>query len=243
MFSLCAQAPQLKEAELVYLCASLNAPVLNIGSLPRGPARAAIALHAETAPDGSRVPQLTIGLRALDSGQIAVYQYAGEVRKLGSAPRAVDSALSFAEEMGFLFDDDLVAGAGGRTRALKLWHKLVGCEDGPWDSDPDISEVVKLADLEPETAALMRDGSDLGEPLLQAELQPEPQRVPPVEVRGGSERRSAQPRRWRDSDDAPEAQESGASGTLGRVPLVRMRVQADGVDDDQSETLRLLASF
>jgi len=239
MFSLCARPPQLVEADLFHLCASLNAPVLNLDPLPAGPVRAAIVLHAVQGQGGSRVPQLSIGMRSLDSGQIAIYQYAGEVRKLGSASRALDTALSFAEEMGFLFDEDLVGGSAGpgRVRALVLWQKLIGSEDVLWDSDPDVSDVVQLADLEPETAALMT-------PEEQSPSPPSKRARSTGDTRADtSDRRSAEPRRARDGEKGETDQDWTSSGTLGRVPLVRMRVKANGPEDEKAERLRLLASF
>ena len=138
MFSVCADPPQLQESDLHHLCASLNAPVVNIDALPVGPVRAAIVLYAERDVGGSPLPQLIIGLRSLETGRVAVYRYSGEVRKLSSASRALDVALSFAESMGFLFDDDLVGGkaGSGRARALSLWQKLVGHRGTSGDSTP-----------------------------------------------------------------------------------------------------------
>ena len=264
MFSPCAQAPKLEEADLFHLCASLNAPVLSIGSLPAGPVRAAIVLHAEQGPGGSRVPQLSIGLRSLDSGRVAIYQYAGEVKKLGSAPAALDTALSFAEKMGFLFDDDLIGGKAGpgRVQALKLWQKLVGQKDVLWDSDPDISSVVQMADLEPGAAELLLGEVDPYESVPRAETLPnellddfpddppddlsddlrDDLPAPAPQVRRRSDRRSDQPRRAQEAG-AEDSRNSLSSGTLGRVPLVRMRVKPDGADDESGEWLRVLASF
>jgi len=239
MFSLCARPPQLVEADLFHLCASLNAPVLQLDPLPAGPVRAVIMLHAEQAPEGSRLPQLSIGMRSVESGQTAIYQYSGEVRKLGSASRALDTALSFAEEMGFLFDEDLVGGSAGpgRTRALVLWQKLIGPKDVLWDSDPDFREVVQVADLEPETAALMTPEEPGTSPSSQRA------RSTGDAGAGTSDRRSDQPRRAGNAEEGERGQDWTSSGTLGRVPLVRMRVKANDTEDEQAERLRLFASF
>ena len=108
-------------------------------ALPVGPARAAIVLYAERNEQGSVVPQLSVGLRSLDTGRVAVFQYSGEVRKLNSASRALDVALSFAEAMGFLFDDDLVRGSGPSGRIAR------------YTSSPKSDSITRVASISPLT--------------------------------------------------------------------------------------------
>lgn len=106
---------------------SLNAPVVSIEELPVGPARAAIAIHEEV--DGR--PNLTVGVRSLQSGSTVLFSLEGDLREHSSLAVGIDAALSFGESMGFLFDEDeLEAGSSGelRSRALGLWVELMGSE-------------------------------------------------------------------------------------------------------------------
>ena len=253
MFSLCAEPPALEADDLVHLCASLNAPVLNIDVLPVGPARAAIVLHAERRADGSRRPQLSVGLRSLETGRVAVYQYQGDVRKLRSAARALDVALSFAEAMGFLFDDDLVGDSAGtgRVRAQSLWRKLVGYEELNEDSPGELGGVVTAGDLDPQMPDLSlgeaADAASMAPVATGADDVPGPVSAPALDRRT---RDPAERTRSTDSgsDDGAESTPSAnpGSSTLGRVPIVRMRVKAEGAaanEDNETRMLRLLGSF
>jgi len=114
----------LTEEGLEGLCASLNRPVVDVEGLPVGPARSAIALVGR--PDGSR--GLLVALRSEDSGTVATYEFEGELS--ADPQRALDAGLSFAEGMGFLFDEDMLAsGAPARRReALEHWCRLTGDE-------------------------------------------------------------------------------------------------------------------
>jgi hypothetical protein len=93
---------------------SLNSPVVAQGVLPRGPASAAVALD----PDGAQVC-----LRSVRAGRTTFFASSAE---LAATPRlALDAALSFAEGLGFLFDDDEVA-LRGADAAAALWTELCG---------------------------------------------------------------------------------------------------------------------
>lgn len=99
------------------LYVSLNHPVVTVESLPPGPAAALVALHEAGA---------SLCLRSIRSGQTSFFttteQLAGDRRV------ALDAALSFAESMGFLFDDDEVAARGdaGVHEAVALWSEHCG---------------------------------------------------------------------------------------------------------------------
>jgi hypothetical protein len=100
---------------------SMNAPVVALEGLPVGPARAAVALHP--GPE----TRVTIALRAVRSGQLLYFCAGEELADLPSASVAMDAALSFAESMGFLFDDDVVelgGGEGGQEAALQ-WAEFI----------------------------------------------------------------------------------------------------------------------
>jgi len=114
----------LTRDEIRELRLSLNTPVVATEELPIGPARAAILVHDDT--DGG--PQVTIGIRSLRAGRVVLYAFEGDLREASSFAVAVDAALSFAESMGFLFDEDEL-GAGGapaRVRCLGLWREFLG---------------------------------------------------------------------------------------------------------------------
>jgi hypothetical protein len=100
---------------------SLNAPVIAIDALPVGPARAGIALCEDAAGD----LDIQIAVRSLRSGQVAAYVPTDGRVEIGEL--AVDAALSFAEGMGFLFDEDEVAarGEGAPDAVAAIWRDLV----------------------------------------------------------------------------------------------------------------------
>ena len=84
---------------------SLNAPVVAIDDLPVGAARAAIVLHEE-AEKGLR---LTVVLRLVRTGQVLFFAPDRELAGASDSAPDLDAALSFAEAMGFLFDDAVEA--------------------------------------------------------------------------------------------------------------------------------------
>jgi hypothetical protein len=103
---------------------SLNTPVVATEDLPIGPARAAILVHEEP----GRGETVTIGVRSLRADRVALYGIDPEVGDGASLDVALDAALSFAESMGFLFDEDEVGsgGAAERRRSHGLWSELLG---------------------------------------------------------------------------------------------------------------------
>ncbi len=116
MFFSCASAPDPASTELRELRLSLNTPVLAIDGLPVGPARAAITLVQ--GPAGG--PRLEVAIHSLRTDQVLFYAYGAA----SAAARDFDAALSFAGAMGFLFDEDEIAGSG--QVALQLWTDWVG---------------------------------------------------------------------------------------------------------------------
>jgi hypothetical protein len=110
-------------AALRALHLSLNSPVVQVAPLPVGPASAAIALHAT--PASLRV---TLALRSERGAQRAFY---AREEPGGSDPEELlDVALSFAEGMGFLFDDDEVETHGelGPREGARIWLGFTGVE-------------------------------------------------------------------------------------------------------------------
>lgn len=102
---------------------SLNAPVLATPDLPVGPARAVIVTHRE-ARGGIDV---TVGVRALRSGEAVFWSFDGELASVDDLSVAGDAALTFAESLGFLFDEDAL---GPGSAAANAWNAWVG-GDGP----------------------------------------------------------------------------------------------------------------
>jgi hypothetical protein len=123
MFLPISVVPSVSEAAIQALCPSLNTPVLNIEQLPVGPARAAILLFQGEYGE----VYLAVGLRSLETNEVMAFSYQGDPHEFSSTSSAVGTALSFAEGMGFLFEDDLIAqeGAEGRRLAAQIWESLV----------------------------------------------------------------------------------------------------------------------
>lgn len=123
MFFPRVRPPAVREEGLRSLWLALNTPELSAGDLPAGPARAAIALHEDAATGVG----LSVVVRSLADGQGACWRWSGDLD--GDALReALDAALSFAEDMGFLFDDDALAEERpeARRRAVDGWWEVAG---------------------------------------------------------------------------------------------------------------------
>ncbi len=110
-----------RNGELRALRLSLNTPVVALESLAPGPAAAAIAQFGI-----SDRPRITIGVRSERSGERLFYC---EDENSSATPELLlDAALSFAESMGFLFDDDEVEtrGDAGPREAAAIWREFAG---------------------------------------------------------------------------------------------------------------------
>jgi hypothetical protein len=125
---------------------SLNTPVVAIDELPVGPARAGIALCED--PEGTF--RLAIAVRSLRTGQMISYAPDEELEGGQDSAVAIDGALSFAEGMGFLFDEDEIAARGddGRGEAAALWRALVGDVYEP-AAEPAASEPARPQETAP----------------------------------------------------------------------------------------------
>jgi len=128
---------------------SLNAPVIAIDELPVGPARAGVALRALS---GGGL-HLQIAIRSLRSGEVVAVASDLDVDGAPEEFAAVEAALSFAEGMGFLFDEDEVTSgeADSAEKAAALWCDLVeevpervraqvSAESHPAPSAPEVSD-------------------------------------------------------------------------------------------------------
>ena len=101
-----AEAPLASASEALHaLYVSLNSPVIAVDRLPVGPAAAAIAVQ------GSGT---TLLIRSVRTGTIAFFH---------AEPRAgLEAALSHAEGLGFLFDDESnLAGFGAPRSDWPAW--------------------------------------------------------------------------------------------------------------------------
>jgi hypothetical protein len=117
-----AEAPAGLECRApLALYVSLNRPVVALESLPVGPASATVALHQGGA---------ALAVRSARTGQLVWFASGEELRE---SPRvALDAALSFAESMGFLFDDEAVE--ADAEAATRRWQDLLDGEtrdEGP----------------------------------------------------------------------------------------------------------------
>lgn len=110
-------------SELAALYVSLNSPVVTLDSLPVGPASAAVALHMDPHPG------VTLAVRCVRTSRVAFFT-SGPCEAAEDAKVLLDAALSFAESMGFLFDEEEVAARGekGPREAARLWLDLLGEE-------------------------------------------------------------------------------------------------------------------
>jgi hypothetical protein len=240
---------------------SLNTPVVATQELPVGPARAAIAIHAE--PRGGL--GITVGVRSLAGGSVVLYGFEGAVTA-GVVNEVMDAALSFAEGMGFLFDDELVGNdPASQEKALVRWREALGSGEGTFpdaglEAEPE--PVLELFDLE---------GGDLTDPPVPAPLPPTPQEplrlaASPLASPEAAERAPDEPAfepavelpatlpltkfRLR-ADRTPEPKEldespapkAPAKRPLGRLRLERRRSNKLVQDARRSWLLRLLTSF
>ena len=81
----------------------MNTPVVNIEDLEVGAARAAIVLSSADNGDLSLLVRVTL----ISTGRGVTFRFQEDPAQFGTPSAAIDSALSFAEGMGFLFDEEL----------------------------------------------------------------------------------------------------------------------------------------
>jgi len=93
---------------------SLNTPVLSIPELPVGPATAFIATQATSASGAARH---ALAVRCERTREVALFPIRG------AWLRGADAALSLAEGMGFLFEENAPAIAG--SAAESIWQELI----------------------------------------------------------------------------------------------------------------------
>jgi hypothetical protein len=117
-------APTRPAIELRSLRRSLNTPVLAIAELPVGPGSAAIAAHVDPC-DG--LPRYTLAVRCERSREVVFFSVHEEDLGRADLSLAAEAALSLAEGMGFLFEEDLPPIFG--EAASLLWQEFVDSVD------------------------------------------------------------------------------------------------------------------
>lgn len=129
MFRRLSEPLPLSEASLLLLRPAMNAPVLNVGFLPVGPARAAAVAFAEEYGGIG----IALGIRSNESGQLVVIRNQESIDFDVALVDALEPLLAEAERMGFLFDEDMLAarpGQRGRAEAMVHWAVLMGGMEG-----------------------------------------------------------------------------------------------------------------
>lgn len=107
---------------------SLNSPMVEVENLPSGPARAAIVVYR----DEDEEHALQIWVRGESPEPLVAYGLAGELERGREIETAVDAALTFAEGMGFLFEDELLRGGeDDRRTASRRLAQFRGIEPPP----------------------------------------------------------------------------------------------------------------
>lgn len=129
--------------------ASLNAPVVDIDGLPPGPAVAGIAVH----PAGEE-PGVTLVIRNLRTGRVACFQPEAEWSDRHGDDWAVEAALSFAESLGFLFDDEGLRRSDESEALGRRWLEFL--------AEPEFAE----SDSGEVPAADAQDEEEAGEEML-----------------------------------------------------------------------------
>jgi hypothetical protein len=125
-----AAGPLASAAEALHaLYVSLNSPVIAVDGLPVGPAAAAIAVHG---------PGTTLLIRSVRTGTIAYFH---------AEPRAgLEAALSHAEGLGFLFDDESnLAGFGAPRSGWPGWLlEIFSADPAEGESDDESAWLSKF---------------------------------------------------------------------------------------------------
>lgn len=256
------------EAGLAAFCPSLNSPVVSTEGLPRASARCAIAVYAGEYGGWA----LSVAVRSLQDGTWLVYGFQGDLADC-TASQALETGLTFAEGMGFLFDEDWIStqGADARSRAVAHWQELTGAAPGPAaspaaaavDDDLLLLDDEPFGDELPDSELLLDDllAPQAAAPARGSEAplraRPTARAAKPGPERGPRQRPGARPpegatlskfRRPAGAEpprDEPQAEDAaGAPSPLGRISLVRRRVgSGTEAGGRMSSLLRLLTGF
>jgi hypothetical protein len=119
-----ASARPRSSAPPLALRRSLNTPVLSIPELPVGPATAFIATQTASATGAARH---TLAVRCERTREVALFPIRSTWPGRADSELGADAALSLAEGMGFLFEENAPAIAGGAAESI--WRELVDALD------------------------------------------------------------------------------------------------------------------
>jgi hypothetical protein len=159
---------------------SLNAPVLLVDELPAGPASAAIVCLG-----GPAGPRVAVAIRSERSGQVIFYGPDDELWEWHGPEVAVEAALSFAESMGFLFEDDRMADAP--AEAQRLFAALLDAAVRHWAEPRPAERSAERAPAplarEPEEASLEEHWLEEVEAEITLEVPPVSHAVPLTKFR------------------------------------------------------------
>ena len=256
MYFLPRSAPlDLSADQLRGLRLSLNTPVVSIEEVPVEPARAAIAIHDEI--DGR--PNVTVGVYALRSGVAVLFSFEEPLRDNGALTTGIDTALSFGESMGFLFDEDELEsdyGEEARSRALDLWYELMSPPSREPERDPQTTAVSAAPGPDGDAEAvpqgdgvlLLEEVADSEEDLPGVRVE-EPDGVdfpPPVllsKFRHLIPGPSSSPYEEEARPDVEDPRPASKRAALGRLKLVKRRQGGSEAPSRPSVIRRLLSSF
>lgn len=233
---------------------SLNAPVLSTPDLPIGPARAAIVIHHEAR---GRM-DATVGVRSLRSGEAVFWSFDGELRSDDDLSVAGDAALTFAESLGFLFDD---APLGPGAEAEKTWAAWLGGEapalanaahaavEAAESTELLLEEIVvsaeDTADFDPQEIAAAAPPVRSPEPTRSEPLARKPARavvvpVPAPEPAPTPRRTTPTLSKFRSRREAP-----ASSSASGRQPFAKVQLVKRRSPEEERRLLlrRILTSF
>jgi hypothetical protein len=248
------RAFELTAQRVLALRPSLNTPVVAASDLPVGPACAAILVHVEP----GHGLQISVGVRSLGCGSVTVFGFDGPIGA-SVVNVALDAALSFAESMGFLFDDDMVDDdAGSQEKAVLRWQEMIG--DVPSGPSADRPRATALDLFDAEAGELTDPPVPLEEeprpaaPLAPAQFQPERIGEAALELQPPHPENAVALTKFRvepSAEPAPQPSESAAGRALqeasrralGRMRLVKRPGTQQVQDARRAWLLRLLTSF
>ncbi len=219
---------------------SLNTPVVAVSDLPVGPACAAILVHVEP----GHGLQISVGVRSLGCGSVTVYGFDGPIGA-NVVNVALDAALSFAESMGFLFDDDMVDDdVASQEKAVLRWQEMIGdVSSGP---SPDRSRATALELFDPEAGELTDPPAPLEAEVPEVALElgtPDPEKALALTKFRAQPSASAEPTPQPNESAAGRADQEANRRALGRMRLVKRRGKQQAQDLRRAWLLRLLTSF
>ena len=222
---------------------SLNTPLLSTPDLPAAPGRAVIVVHR----DARGQMDATVGVRSQQSGEIVYWSFDGDLASDDDLAVAADAALSFAESLGFLFDESSLDGA----EAGKAWRAWFRGEAPALSGEATLfgaggDELLGGAGEMPEL--------ELGDLILEVEAQlapaakpkPTPTPVSPVKRTLSKFRaREAAPAASRPASPPAAAQPPGARKGPIRLPLAKLQLVKRSSPEEERKLLlrRLLTSF